>query len=248
MVGATFSQTTAPCSIRRDQLWAGHARTGRLADLRRRSAPDRSRAADAHRHGQRGRTGQRSTQRHRSSGHHGGSRDRRYHRDRRSARARPGRATTIDITAVTRGRRPARNASVCVRVPKRLSIRKPAGATLRNGRLCWRIARLAPGRRRTFLLRATAREAPCARTAALGIDVQGVGVRTRRARVLLRIRSAGPPPRQFARPSPASRTVVPGTGAAVRMDRRRGRGASRGGAGRTRLLSWSAIRGVAQPG
>ena len=32
---------------------------------------------------------------------------------------RPGGATTIDIKAVTRGRRPARNARVCVRVPQR---------------------------------------------------------------------------------------------------------------------------------
>jgi hypothetical protein len=107
---------------------------------------------------------------------------------------RPGRATTIDITAVTRGRRPARDASVCVRVPRRLSVRKPAGATLRNGRLCWRIARLAPGRRRTLHLRATAQDVTRARTVVLRIEVQGAGVRTRRARVALRIVPAPAPP------------------------------------------------------
>ena len=106
----------------------------------------------------------------------------------------PGDPTTITVKVRTRGRRPARNASVCIRAPEHLRTKRPAGATLRNGRLCWRIARLAGGRSRTFLVRAAARQAPCARTAAVEIDVRGVGVRPRNARVLLRIRCAAARP------------------------------------------------------
>jgi large repetitive protein len=40
-----------------------------------------------------------------------------------------GSATTITITAVTQSRRPAHNATVCVRVPKGLTIPKPGAAT-----------------------------------------------------------------------------------------------------------------------
>ena len=93
----------------------------------------------------------------------------------------PGNPTTIVVKAVTRSRRPARNATVCVRVPGHLSVGKPAGATLGNGRVCWRIARLARGRSRTFVLHATARQVtPCVRTTPIAIDVRGTAVRTRR--------------------------------------------------------------------
>jgi hypothetical protein len=110
----------------------------------------------------------------------------------------PGNQTTITVRVVTRSRRPARNASVCVRVPGHLTIRKPAGATLRNGRLCWRIARLARGQSRTFVLHATARQVtPCVRTTPIAIDVRGTAVRARRDRVVLRIRCAAVRPPRF---------------------------------------------------
>ena len=77
-----------------------------------------------------------------------------------------------------------------VRVPKGLSIRRPPGATFRDGRLCWRIARLATGRHRVFRLLAVAQHVSRARTVVVGTTVQGAGVRTRRARVVLRITRA----------------------------------------------------------
>jgi hypothetical protein len=108
----------------------------------------------------------------------------------------PGGTTTITIKVRTRGRRPARNARVCARVPRRLSIEVPARATLRGRRVCWRIARLDPGKQRMFHVRARARQARHAHTVVVGASVRGAGVRTRRARLALRILPARvqPPP------------------------------------------------------
>jgi uncharacterized repeat protein (TIGR01451 family) len=108
-----------------------------------------------------------------------------------------GSATTITIDTVTRGRRPARNATVCVRVPKGVDLPKPAGATLSKGRVCWHIARLNAGKRRTFHLRVLSPRVSRARSVVLHVTVQGPGVRTRRARVLLRLLPARITPPQF---------------------------------------------------
>ena len=115
-----------------DQVRPGHARAGRLADRRRRPAPDRRRPAEL--------TGTVSA----------AEPDVVPPNDTDQAavivglatvdltataatHALPaGSATTITIKAVTRSRRPARNASVCVRVPKGLNIPRPAGATVRG--------------------------------------------------------------------------------------------------------------------
>ena len=104
--------------------------------------------------------------------------------------------TTISIKAVTRGRRTARNATICVRMPKTLNITRPTGATLRRGRLCWRISRLATGKRRAFHLRAVAPPGQYSRTVILDITVTGRGIRTHRVRLALHIRpGAATPPR-----------------------------------------------------
>jgi uncharacterized repeat protein (TIGR01451 family) len=108
-----------------------------------------------------------------------------------------GSATSITIKAVTRSRRPARNARICVRTPKGVSISRPARATLNRGRLCWRVRRLASGRRRVFRLHAVAGRVTRARTVVVGITVQGVGVRTRRTRLVLRIVPAPARPPRF---------------------------------------------------
>ena len=110
---------------------------------------------------------------------------------------REGTRTTITIRAVTRSRRPARNARVCVRVPAGVTINRPPGARLQGRSLCWRVARLEQGARRAYRLRAVAPNVRRARTVTLGVSVRGAGVRTRRARVSLRILPARAPAPQF---------------------------------------------------
>jgi uncharacterized repeat protein (TIGR01451 family) len=105
-----------------------------------------------------------------------------------------GSATTITITAVTHSRRPAHNASVCVRVPSGVTIPKPGAATLRHGRLCRPIARLAKGQHRVFHLRAVAQPTAHAHTVILQVTVHGDGVHTRHARLALRIVPPPTPP------------------------------------------------------
>ncbi len=105
-----------------------------------------------------------------------------------------GSATTITIKAVTHSRRPAHKATVCVRVPKGLTIPRPGAATLHGGRLCWPVARLNTGRRRVFHLRAVAQQTSHAHTVVLMLTVQGAGVHTRHARLAIRIVPPPAPP------------------------------------------------------
>ena len=105
-----------------------------------------------------------------------------------------GDATTITVKAQTHSRRPARNASVCVRVPRGLMVPRPGAATRHGGRLCWRITRLATGRRRVLHLRAVAQHTSRAHTVVLKLAVLGAGVRTRHARLALRIVPPPAPP------------------------------------------------------
>ena len=116
------------------------------------------------------------------------------------ARARPrtidgGATATLVVEAAARGRRTARDARVCVRVPARVSVRRPRAATLRRGRLCWRIERLAAGKRRVLRLRIVTPDVTRPRTVVVPVTVSGRGVRTRRTRVVLRILPAARPPR-----------------------------------------------------
>ncbi len=105
-----------------------------------------------------------------------------------------GTPTTVDIKAVTRSRRPARNASVCVQAPHNLRIPTPHSARLRHGSVCWPISRLARGHRRVFRLHAVAPHVSHPRTIVLGITVRGAGVRRRHGRLALRIDPRPKPP------------------------------------------------------
>jgi uncharacterized repeat protein (TIGR01451 family) len=109
----------------------------------------------------------------------------------------PGHPMPITIHAVDHGKRPARNASICVRVPKGLSVPRPARAKLRGRLLCVRLARLRPGAHRALRFRAVALPGPRARRAVLAVSVRGAGVRARRILVVLRIAAVAPRPPRF---------------------------------------------------
>jgi uncharacterized repeat protein (TIGR01451 family) len=99
----------------------------------------------------------------------------------------------IAVTVRNRGTRPAVGFTVCQRLPRGLGVARRGGATLRNGRVCWRIARLLPGARRT--LRITA-HVSCVRARRTVITtVRGDNVRDRTARIRLRIACAAQLPR-----------------------------------------------------
>jgi hypothetical protein len=63
--------------------------------------------------------------------------------------------------------------------------------------VCWHIARLDAGKRRAFRLRVVSPRVSRARTIVLRVSVQGTGVRTDRARVVLRVVPARVRPPRF---------------------------------------------------
>ena len=65
-----------------------------------------------------------------------------------------GTSVPIAVTVRNRGTRPALGFRVCQRLPRGLGVARRGGATLRDGRVCWRIDRLAPGARRTLRITA----------------------------------------------------------------------------------------------
>jgi uncharacterized repeat protein (TIGR01451 family) len=68
----------------------------------------------------------------------------------RERQVRAGQPITYTIAVANRGDAPARRTVVCDRPGAGLAIgRVPAGARLRNGRICWRLGTLQPGERRT---------------------------------------------------------------------------------------------------
>ncbi len=71
---------------------------------------------------------------------------------------------TLRVTADRRGTATATDVRLCDTLPKRLTLVGKAGGTLRNGRLCWTIKRLAPGQTVTkrFTVRVD-RDAPAGR-------------------------------------------------------------------------------------
>jgi hypothetical protein len=109
----------------------------------------------------------------------------------------PGRPMPITIHAVDHGKRPAHNASICVRAPNSVSVPKPARAKLRGRQLCVRIAPLAPGAHRTLRFRAIVLPGTRARRAVLAVSVRGAGVHTRRLRIAFRIAPLAPRPARF---------------------------------------------------
>lgn len=99
----------------------------------------------------------------------------------------------IAVTVRNRDSRPALDVRICVRLPRGLGLARSGGATLRSGRVCWRIARLAPSACRT--LRITA-HVSCVRARRTVITtVPGDNVRDRTARIRLRIACAAQLPR-----------------------------------------------------
>ncbi len=99
----------------------------------------------------------------------------------------------IAVTVRNRGPRPALGFTVCQRLPRGLGVARHGGATLRNGRACWRIARLAPGARRT---RGSRRTSSCVRARRTVVTtVRGDNVRRRTSRLRVRIACATQPPR-----------------------------------------------------
>ena len=99
----------------------------------------------------------------------------------------------VTVTVRNTGRRPALGFNVCKRLPPGLGVAQRGGARLRNGRLCWRISRLAPRARRT--LRVMARVSCVRGRRTVVATVRGGNVRARTARLRLRIACAPQVPR-----------------------------------------------------
>jgi uncharacterized repeat protein (TIGR01451 family) len=98
-----------------------------------------------------------------------------------------GRTVTYVIGVRSGGTGTARDLLVCDRLPSTMSYASLGGATLRNGRACWRIAALAPGTRRTFRLTARAATDASSTRAPNVAMVAGAGVRVRVATAVVRI-------------------------------------------------------------
>ncbi len=113
--------------------------------------------------------------------------------DTTSKRVKPDEVIGVVTTVKTRKRRPARATQVCVRVPDGLAIVSVGGASIRDGRACWRVRRIAGNRSRRFRLqlRATGLDRP--RRVTLTAAVTGPYVRDSRARVSVLVLPAQAP-------------------------------------------------------
>ena len=67
-----------------------------------------------------------------------------------ASQARAGETARVEITVRNTGKGAAENIEVCDRGSKQLSFVAAPGAYYRKGSACWRVAKLAPGQRRTF--------------------------------------------------------------------------------------------------
>ena len=104
-----------------------------------------------------------------------------------------GEEVPITLAVRNRGSRPAVGVSICGRLPRGIGVVRRGGARVRDGRLCWRIARLAPGARRTVRVRAHLSCVPGQRTVVARVRADNASGRTTRAR--LRIACSGLQPR-----------------------------------------------------
>ncbi|WP_320668759.1 DUF7507 domain-containing protein [Patulibacter defluvii] len=100
--------------------------------------------------------------------------------DRRTVRAGADVRYRIIVTAV--GRATAYDVQVCDRLPRGLAYRSVRGARLRNGRACWRIARLRGGRSRSFRVVARATNLERRRTLVNTATATALNARSRSAR------------------------------------------------------------------
>jgi uncharacterized repeat protein (TIGR01451 family) len=114
--------------------------------------------------------------------------------DASSRRVDPGEAISIVTTIKTRKRRPARRTHVCVRIPNGLVVLRRGGASLRDGRACWRIRRIAGNRSRRFRLQLRAVGLDRPRRVTLTGTVTGPYVRDSRAQVSVLVLPAQAPP------------------------------------------------------
>ena len=117
---------------------------------------------------------------------------------------------TVDfaIRVSNAGRRVARNLRICDRLPPGLSYAGLGGARLRGGQACWRVAALAPGRGRVFVLGARASSVSRPTQVTNMATVSGSNFRSRRHAAA---RSTGPWQKLASSPpscvsGPASRT------------------------------------------
>jgi uncharacterized repeat protein (TIGR01451 family) len=108
---------------------------------------------------------------------------------------RAGERVRYTIVVRNRGFAVARRVLVCDRLPRDLTLVSAPGARVRNGRICWRIARLSPLASRRFTL--TARANPRASGGTTNVataDARRAAERTARARVTIRPQRRLPPP------------------------------------------------------
>jgi uncharacterized repeat protein (TIGR01451 family) len=102
---------------------------------------------------------------------------------------RAGARVRYTIVVHNRGFAVARRALVCDRLPRDLTLVSAPGARLRNGEVCWRIARLRPLASRRFPLTARANErASGSATNVATADMAGAPERTAGARITIRPR------------------------------------------------------------
>jgi uncharacterized repeat protein (TIGR01451 family) len=107
----------------------------------------------------------------------------------RRALVRGGGRVRYRIEVHNRGSGVARRVVVCDRLPRAMTLVSAPGSRFRNGRICWRIARLRPLGRRLFTLTARAnRRASDRTTNVVTADAPRAAVRTARARVIIRPR------------------------------------------------------------
>jgi uncharacterized repeat protein (TIGR01451 family) len=99
----------------------------------------------------------------------------------------PGQTVPFVVRVTSVGNSTAQDLRVCDRLPASLTYEQLGAARLRNGRACWTISSLAPGRSRTFRLSARAREVSSTTRATNVVTVTGSNVRARSARASVTI-------------------------------------------------------------
>lgn len=104
---------------------------------------------------------------------------------------RAGERVRYTIEVRNRGRGVARRVVVCDRLPRDMTLVSAPGSRFRNGRVCWRIARLRPLASREFTVTTRAnRRASGPTTNVATADAPRARERTARARVTIRLRRA----------------------------------------------------------
>jgi uncharacterized repeat protein (TIGR01451 family) len=114
-----------------------------------------------------------------------------------SSLARTGGTVGFTITVGNTGSVPARNVTVCDRLPRGLAFERLGGARLASGRACWSIARLPAGRTATYRLTTRVLQVGEARRVANTATVRGANVARRAAAAAVTLRPAARPTPRF---------------------------------------------------